>query len=211
MNKIIEKLNWRYAAKAFDENKKVSEEDLNIIIEAFRLTPSSFWLQPWKLVIVKNRDLKNKLIEHSWGQTQVANCSDLLVLTRKENFWDENVDDYINDIVRTRGGSREDLEWYNKMMKWFLSNLTKEQKEVWETKQVYIALWNLMTVCANMDIDACPIEWFISEKYNEVLWLKEKWLSSVVVLPIWYRDDSDKYSELKKVRFTTEEVVEIIK
>lgn len=211
MNKIIEKLNRRYATKSFDENKKVSSADLEIIKESFRLTPSSFWLQPWKLIIVENQELKNKLVEHSWGQEQVANCSELLVLSRPSDFWDKNIDDYLDDVVSTRWGSRNDLEWYEKMMKWFLSNMSSEKKDIWAIKQVYIALWNLITVCAEMDIDSCPIEWFISEKYDEILWLKEKWLTSVVVLPIWYRSNNDKYSELKKVRFKQKEVIETIK
>lgn len=86
MNKIINDLNWRYATKAFDTTKKVSKEDLGTIIEAFRLSASSFGLQPWKLVVVQNQDIKDSLVEHSWGQIQIANCSDLLVLTRKNNF-----------------------------------------------------------------------------------------------------------------------------
>ena len=86
MNKIIENLNWRYAAKAFDTSKKVSKEDLDTIIEAFRLTPSSFGLQPWKLVVVQDQSVKDTLVEHSWGQQHISNCSDLLVLARKNNF-----------------------------------------------------------------------------------------------------------------------------
>jgi nitroreductase len=86
MNKIIDDLNWRYATKAFDTSKKVSKEDLDTIIEAFRLSASSFGLQPWKLVVVQNQDIKDSLVEHSWGQGQIANCSDLLVFARKNDF-----------------------------------------------------------------------------------------------------------------------------
>ena len=211
MSEIIEKLNWRYATKSFDENKRIKKEDLETIKEAFRLTPSSFWLQPWKLVILENQELKNKLVEHSWGQEQVANCSELVVFTRPSDFWDKNIEDFLDDIVSTRWVTRSDLEWYENMMKWFLSNMSLEQKDIWAIKQVYIALWNLISTCAQLDIDSCPIEWFISEKYDEILWLKEKWLTSVVVLPIWYRSNDDKYSELKKVRFKQKEVIETIK
>ena len=96
------------------------------------------------------------------------------------------------------------------MMKWFLSNMADNAKKVWIEKQVYIALWNLMTVCAQMEIDSCPVEWFISEKYDEILGLTEKWYASVVVLPVGYRDASDKYAAAKKVRFSTDRVIEII-
>lgn len=210
MNKIIENLNWRYATKKFDKNKRVSKDDLDTIIEAFRLTPSSFWLQPWKLIIVKNQELKDKLVEHTWGQAQVSDCSELLVFSKKNNFWHNNVDSFLDWVIDTRGWKKIDLEWYEKMMKSFLSNMTSEKIDFWQRKQIYIALWNIMTVCAEMKIDSCPIEWFIPEKYDEVLWLKDKWLSSVVILPIWYRDKTDKYSESKKVRFKTEDVIEVI-
>ena len=210
MNKTIENLNWRYATKAFDTSKKIPAADLDTIIEAFRLTPSSFGLQPWKLVVVQNQELKNALVEHSWGQQHISNCSDLLVLARKDSFWDKEIKDYVADIVKTRWGTKEDLLWYENMMKWALSQMDEKQKIVWIDKQVYIALWNLMTVCADMRIDSCPVEGFIPAKYDEILGLTEKWLSSVVVLPIWYRDSSDKYSQLKKVRFPKESILEVV-
>jgi len=86
MSQIIDDLNWRYATKAFNPTKKVSKQDLETIVEAFKLSPSSFGLQPWKLVIVQDQKTKDSLVEHSWGQQQISNCSDLLVLTRKNNF-----------------------------------------------------------------------------------------------------------------------------
>lgn len=210
MTKIIEDLNWRYATKVFDASKKISKEDLETIVEAFRLTPSSFGLQPWKLVIVQNQSIKDALVEHSWGQMQISNCSDLLVLVRKNDFWDENIEDYIVDTMDTRWVAKESLQWYEDMMKGFVAGMDDDKKQAWSDKQIYIALWNLMTVCADMRIDSCPVEGFIPTKYDEILGLTQKWLSSVVVLPIWYRDISDKYSELKKVRFPTNSILEMI-
>jgi len=99
---IIEKLNWRYATKAFDPNKKVSQDDLDTIIESFRLTPSSFGLQAWKLFVIQDQDMQNSLVEHSWGQTQVSDCSELFVLARPTSFDDTNVDEFIDDIAATR-------------------------------------------------------------------------------------------------------------
>ena len=207
MEKIIEDLNWRYAVKAFDDSKKVSSEDLDTIIEAFRLTASSFGLQPWKLVVVQDQAVKDSLVEHSWGQGQIANCSDLLVLARKNDFSDENIDEYIASTMETTWASQEDLQWYEDMMKGFLGRMDEDKKQVWVNKQIYIALGNLMTVCANMRIDSCPVEGFIGPKYDEILGLTEKGLGSVVVLPIGYRAEDDKYASNKKVRFATDEVV----
>lgn len=154
--------------------------------------------------------VKDSLVEHSWGQSQISDCSDLLVLARPTSFDDTNVDAFIEDTAETRGQSVEDLQGYSDMMKWFLANMDDEAKKVWIEKQIYIALWNLMTVCAQMEVDSCPVEWFVPAKYDEILWLTDKWYASVVVLPVWYRDESDKYADLKKVRYPTDRVVEII-
>ncbi len=210
MHNIINSLNWRYATKAFDPSKKVSKEDLDTIIESFRLTPSSFGLQTWKLFVVQDQDIQNLLVEHSWGQTQISDCSELLVLARPTSFDDTNVDEFIDDIATTRNQWKEELEGYAGMMKGFLGNMDDNAKKIWMEKQVYIALGNLMTVCAGMDIDSCPIEWFLPPKYDEVLWLTDKWYASVVVLAVWYRGEGDKYASAKKVRFGTDKVVEII-
>ncbi len=212
MNKIIEVQNWRYATKVFDKTKKIKDNDFQTILESFRLTPSSFWLQPWKMIIVENQELREKLVEHSWDQKQISNASHLLVLAKYNDFWDKNINSYLDKIIEIRGWSRENLIWYEEMMKWFITNLTPEKLNNWQENQIHIALWNLITICAFMWIDSCAIWWFISEKYDEILWLKEKWLSSVVLLPIGYRDEeADKYSKLKKVRFDLDEIIEFVK
>jgi len=210
MNQIIQDLNWRYATKQFDSNKKISTKQRDTIIEAFRLTASSFWLQPWKLVVVENQDIKDSLVEHSWWQQQISDCSHLLVLCRTSNFDASDINTFLDDITDTRWVSREDLEWYENLMKGFLSKMNNDEINTWTAKQVYIALWNLMTVCAHMEIDACPIEWFIGDMYDKILGLSEKWLSSVVVLPVGYRSDDDHHAEHKKVRFETNKISQII-
>jgi len=211
MTKIIESLNWRYATKSFDTNKKVSEKEINTIIEAFRLTPSSFWLQPWKLIIIKNSDLKNKLVDHSYGQKQVWEASHILVFTRKKDINDELVDLYLDNMALTTWSTREDLKSYEDVMKWYFWKLNDEAKKSWAEQQVYLALWNVITVLAEIKIDSCPIWGFNPDWYDKVLNLEEKWLASVVVLPIWYRNDNDKYSSYPKVRFNINDVSEIIK
>jgi nitroreductase/dihydropteridine reductase len=211
MNKIIESLNWRYAVKSFDTTKKVNEEDLNTIIEAFRLTPSSFWLEPWKLIVVENIELKNSLVEHSYGQKQVWEASHVLVFTRKTNINNELVDSYLDNMCSINGATRENLKWYEDVIKWFISNTDDNWKKSWAEQQVYLALWNVMTVLAEMKIDSCAIWWFNPKWYDELLNLEEQGLASVVVLPIWYRNKDDKYLSANKVRFSTEEISEIIK
>ncbi len=210
MTYIIDSLNWRYATKVFDKTKKISNEDLDEIIESFRLTSSSFWLQPWKLLVIKNQDIKNSLVPHSWKQSQISDCSDLLVLCCNTKVWEDYVEKFTQIVAKTIEIDIKNLEWYKKMMLWFISNSWEEWVKTWSNNQVYIALWNLLTVLAIKKIDSCAIWWFDSKKYDEVLNLSEKWFSSVVVLPIGYRSEEDKYSKLKKVRFNREEVVEVI-
>lgn len=210
MSNIIDSLKWRYATKMFDRIKKVSKDDLSEIIEAFRLTSSSFWLQAWKLLVIKNQDVKDSLVEHSWWQKQVSDCSDLLVFCRLEDVWDDYVDKYIDKISKTRWIALTDLDWFSNMLKWTVNSMDLNSRWEWMAKQLYIAMGNLLTVLALKKIDSCPMEWFIKDKYDEILNLKEKWLKSVLVLPIWYRSEDDKYANLKKVRFDREEIVEFI-
>jgi len=210
MTQIIDSLNWRYATKDFDANKKISADDLHTITESFRLTASSFGLQPWKLIVVENQEIKDSLVEHSWGQKQIADCSQLLVFCARDNFDETDVDAFVKDIKETRGVSQEDIQWYEDLMKGFLAKMDENQINTWVEKQVYIALWNVMTACAELKIDSCPIEWFIPSKYDEILWLKEKWIHSVVALPVWYRSSDDVYADLEKVRFNEDTIIETI-
>lgn len=207
MKNIIDALNWRYATKEFSLEKKVSESDIKTIKEAFRLSPSSYGVQPWKLVVVENKDLRQKLVEHSYGQKKVAEAPYLFVLCRPSKFSLSFIDDFLDDIVKTRGGSRKDLEGYENMMKWDLGSKSEFDINYWMEKQVYLALWNLLSTCAQMWIDACPMEGFNPQKYNEILWLPDMWLSAVVLLTVWYRSDKDDYAKLAKVRFDEKDVI----
>ena len=206
MTNIIDALNWRYATKKFDDTKMVSSKDMETIKEALRLTPSSFGLQPWKFVIIKNKDIQKTLVEHSWNQNQVAEASHVIVMCRKNTLDESFVQDYIDDMIITTWAPAESLEWYKGMMNGFLSNMDEEAKALWANKQIYIALGNIMTVLAEMWIDACPMEWFIAPKYDEILELWPKDLSSVLVLPVWYRASDDEHIERKKTRFSQEDL-----
>lgn len=207
---IIESLNWRYATKEFDSSKKVSDEDIKTITESLILTASSFGLQPWKFLVITDQAVKESLLEHSWKQKQVVDCSHHIVFCCPSEFNDEHVENFIKDIAKTRNQSLEDLSGYENVMKGFLSHKSEEQKFNWMKNQIYIALGNLLTTCALMKIDACPMEGIIQKKYDEVLGLSAKGLKSVVACPIGYRRESDKYATSEKVRFSASEVVEFI-
>lgn len=207
MTELIKNLNWRYATKEFDVTKVISKEDLDEIIETFRLTPSSFGLEPWKLIIVENPELREKLLWHSWNQKQIVDASHLLVFARVNKIDDIFVDKFMNNNSKITWATREQLQWYEDMIKWFIWNLNEEQFKLWAHEQVYLALWNVTNALAQKHIDSCIIWGFDPYKYDEVLWLDKDWLSSVVVMPIWYRLESDKYASKAKVRFPREEIV----
>ncbi|MDD2907708.1 MAG: NAD(P)H-dependent oxidoreductase [Candidatus Gracilibacteria bacterium] len=207
MSELIKKLQWRYATKDFDTNKKVSDSDLEDIIEAFRLTPSSFGLEPWKLVIVENPEIRQELQAHSWNQSQITKASHLLVFARVKNIDDAYIDKYLENNSKITGVSREDLVGYEGMMKGYFSSLDEQGKILWASEQVFLALGNVMNLLAQKEIDSCAIGGFNPVKYDEVLDLDKHGLASVVVLPIGYRSSEDKYASKPKVRFSKEEVV----
>jgi nitroreductase len=204
---IIEKLNWRYATKIFDTTKKVPEKDFDILLETLRLAPSSFGLQTWKFVVVKNIDLREKLVAASWRQSQVKDASHLIVLCAPISFDDKNVQAFIDDIVKTRDVTSESVDGYKKVMTDFLKRMNDEQKAQWMKNQIYIALGSLMTVAATMNIDTCPMEGFIPAQYDEILGLTKLGLRSIVVCPVGYRSENDKYASAKKVRFSKNQLV----
>ncbi|WP_111307244.1 NAD(P)H-dependent oxidoreductase [Confluentibacter sediminis] len=197
---IIKRLEWRYATKKFDKTKKLPISKLNILKQAFNLTATSFGLQTISLVVVKNSKLRTLLLEHSFKQAQVIDASDLLVICIKNTIIDKDVNDYFDSIKTIRNTSETILEPYrNNLIKTMTGMSAKEQQQ-WSMNQAYIALGNLMTVCAIEGIDSCPMEGFIPEKYDDVLNLKEKGLKSVLLLPVGYRAEDDMFAGFKKVR-----------
>ncbi|MEN8137340.1 MAG: NAD(P)H-dependent oxidoreductase [Bacteroidota bacterium] len=204
---IIDKLNWRYAVKQFDTEKALNDEQISKLLSAANLTATSFGLQPAKVVLVENKALREKLVEFSWGQRQVAEASHLLVITVNAEIGDNEVDEYVELTSKQRGRTKDSLEGMSKMIKGFLSGMNSEQKNEWAANQAHIVLGNLLTVCAVEDIDSCPIGGFQPEKYDELLELHKEGQKSVLVLPVGYRLNSDKYAALAKVRMPDNQFV----
>lgn len=207
MKNVLDKLNWRYATKVFDSSKKVSDKDLNMLLDAARLTASSYGLQPYHFFVIKNSDVRSKLRKASYNQSQITDASYLLVLANKSTFDESLVDNYIDNIIETRGVSKEDVEGYSQMMKGALLGLPDTQKKSWTSDQTYIALGNLMTIAAEMEIDTCPMEGFDKAQYNEILGLTNKDLNAAVVLAIGYRSDEDQTQNYPKVRYSKEQII----
>lgn len=207
MNDLIDALNWRYATKEFDAERPLPAEKLEGLLEALRLSASSFGLQPWKFVVVEDRDLRAPLVEHSWGQHQVVDAPALIVLCRCTAFGEADVDRLIAATAAARGVEKESLEQYAGMMKGFLGRLDPPALRQWMDNQIYVALGNLLTTCAVEGVDACPMEGFSADEYDEILGLGALGLASVVLCPVGYRSSADKYAGLAKIRYSPEDVV----
>lgn len=211
MSQIIDSLNWRYATKAFDTDKKLSDEQVNTLLESVNLSASSYGLQPWKIVVVKNSDFRAQIKEASWGQAQTTDASHLFVLTIVKDVNDAYVDKFINLVSTTRAIDVVNLEGYSQMMKGSIK--TKMEKggieavKDWSAKQAYIALGTLLTACAIEKIDTCPMEGFDNKKIDEILGLAELGLESVLMCPVGYRSSQDETANYKKVRFPKEDMV----
>lgn len=204
---LIESLNWRYATKKFDSTKKVSQSKLEILKQAFNLTPTSYGVQTMKMVIVTDEAVKSQMVDYCYGQEQVKGASHVLAICIQDDVNETDVDGYFDDVVKIRNTSETILSPYRKELKDFVKSKTKEELENWCVNQVYIALGNLMTACAVEEIDCCPMEGFLPGKVDELLELKKYNLKSVLLLPVGYRAEDDMFSDLKKVRKELSETI----
>ena len=160
---IIENLKWRYATKKFDANKTLSKKQLEILKEAFNLTAVSYGLQTLKLVVIKDKEKREALVELSYNQRQVVDASHLLILCVQTEIDTDDVEEHFKTIKSIRQTPDEILEPFKNQLKSTIEDMPMSKKENWSTHQAYIALGNLMTVCAIEKIDSCPMEGFNSE------------------------------------------------
>ena len=203
----IDNLNWRYAVKKFDHHNTLSEDQINILKQAFNLTATSYGLQPIKLVVVKNKNLQKELVLHSWNQQQIFQASHLLIICVDTKLDESDVEKYFERVKKIRNTPDEIINPFKNHLKTTIADKTREDLLSWGTNQAYLALGNLLTVCANERIDSCPMEGFIPEKYNEILGLNERNLSATLVLPVGHRAEDDFMTHQKKVRKQVEEIV----
>lgn len=201
MNNTLQKLNWRYATKKFDSQKKLTEQQAECLSEALRLTPTSYGLQPMKVIDIRDNSLRQELLPAAFQQQQVVDASHLFVLTRLEEITSDFIEKYVVNISKTRNEPLDNmnLSAYKKTMMNILE-WNRHDQEAWMKNQVYIALGNLLTVCAFEGIDACPMEGFDPLKVDEILGLKSKGLKSVLICPVGYRHENDPFAKKNKVR-----------
>ncbi|MDB5111925.1 MAG: NAD(P)H-dependent oxidoreductase [Mucilaginibacter sp.] len=203
---IIEKLQWRAAIKSFDPAKKLSAKQLDDLLSAVQLSPSSAGLQPYKILVVENPEIREKLREAAHGQAQLTQSSQVIIFAAETNIDEAYAKKYIDLIAKTREIGREHLYAFEQSILNILNNQTEEQKISSATKQAYIALGVLLTAAAELGIDACPMEGFQAGKFDEILGLKELGLTTAVIAPVGFRSDEDILSKMTKVRRPKEEL-----
>lgn len=205
---FLSQLHWRYATKKFDTHRKVSDQDLEKIIEAIRLTPTSFGLQPYHFYIVNDPNIKQQIQQASWNQEQVSTCSHLIIFVAR------------GDLVRNKDEYFEDMSWWDADFRaklWgfemHVTNTIQHKQDQWVAidwaiRQTYIAHGFALAACAELQIDSCPMEGADFTKISTILSLPEEH-TPVLMLPIGYRADGEA-PRGKKVRFSKQKLFTII-
>jgi nitroreductase len=200
---ILSALNWRYAAKDFDPTRKVSDTDLAIVLEAMRLTPTSFGMQPYHFYVVTNQDIKNQIQSHAWNQPQVGSSSHLLVFTARTDLM-QLKEEFFTLLSGGDSEVRAKLQGYEGMVNSFIEGKSDPRDVLaWAAKQTYIAQGFALAALAELQIDSCPMEGFDPHAVGEILGLPEN-QKAVLLLPIGYRKEGDGPRTPEKVRFAPE-------
>lgn len=206
MNTFLDNQNWRYATKKFDSTKKISTDDLDTLKEAIRLSSSSYGLQPYKVIIVENPELRAKIQPAAWGQSQIIDASHLIVFANQTSIVDAEIDAFFKKMSETREIPLEALSGYQGFMKGKINQLSDDAVNIWNSKQTYLALGNLLNAAAELKIDVTPMEGFDPAQVNEILGLKELGLNASLLATVGYRHEEDATQHLKKVRKSNEEL-----
>ncbi|KUJ62388.1 NAD(P)H-dependent oxidoreductase [Flavobacteriaceae bacterium CRH] len=197
---LIEDLTWRYATKKMNGNT-VPQEKLDYILEATRLSPSSSGLQPYEIFVITNPELLEKIKAFGWNQSQITDCSHLLVFAAWDGYSLERIEKVFNRTVAERGLPADTMDDYKKTLWGKYEPLSKEWQANHAARQAYIALGIAMAAAAEQKVDATPMEGFVPEEVDKLLDLEKKGLKSAVLLPLGYRDETNDWLvNMKKVR-----------
>lgn len=205
---LIQQLNWRYATKVFDPARKIPAELWEQLEQALVLTPSSFGLQPYRFIVVTDPALKARLRPASWNQSQIEDCSHLVVFLAQNDMTEASIDEYLARIAQVRGVTAESLAGYRSFM---VGDLVQGPRHAiiqeWAARQTYIALGNFMTSAAVLGVDTCPLEGLVPAQYDEILGLAGSGYRTVCACPAGYRSEADKYATLPKVRYAKDRLI----
>jgi len=208
---VLKALNWRYAVKKLNPTKKLTTNEIERVKKALQLTPTSMGLQLMKFVMVESEDIKKKITPIAYHQPQIEEASHIIIMCRKTDVKPEDIDTFIKAAASANemDVSHEAMQSYDKSLRVSLS-FPEEHQKIWMDNQVYIALGNLMTVCAIEGIDACPMEGFDRKRLNEELGFNEQHLDAVVIFALGHRSEEDYRLQFKKVRRPMEDLFQTI-
>ncbi|GAB3650333.1 NAD(P)H-dependent oxidoreductase [Echinicola sediminis] len=207
MMSLIENLTWRYATKKMN-GKVVPEEKVDYILEAARLAPSSSGLQPYRVLVVTDPEIKEKIKPIAWDQSQIVDASHILVFASWDNYTEEKIQEVFQKTLQERGLPEDRMDDYKERLWGMYSQLTEDWHANHAAKQAYIAFGLAIAAAAEQKVDATPMEGFDNAALDELLGLKELGLKSAVILPLGYRDESEDWLvNMKKVRTPKEEFV----
>lgn len=210
-DQLLSTLEWRYAVKLFDTTKKIPENIWSSLEKSLVLTPSSYGLQPWKFLVIRDPILLDKLKVASWNQKQVTDCSHYVVFLHKTSLDESYVTRFLETQCKIRNTTMDSLAGYKKVI--LGDVVTGERGKMvaeWSARQVYIALGNFMTSAALLGIDTCPMEGLDPKKYDEILGLGNTGYKTLVACAAGYRSENDKYALAKKVRFSRDEMIQTL-
>jgi nitroreductase len=208
--KILEAMNWRYAVKVFDPSKKITEEELKIVLETGRLSPSAIGIEPWKFIVVESTELRQKLRAASYDQPKVTDAAYLIIIARRTDVRANIAKELIERTAEIQNVKPEDLDPLKQMAEGGIARMDDHALDAWAKAQTYIPLGIMIETAALMGIDAGPMEGFSNEQVDAILGLKEKNLASTTMLTLGYRGE-DPAAKRLKVRRKFEDVVEFVK
>ncbi len=210
-DQLLTSLNWRYATKAFDPARKISAATWTALEDALVLAPSSFGLQPYRFLVVRDTALRAKLRPHSWDQSQVTEASHFVVFLARTEITAGDIAHLIDRVAEVRGQPATALAGYRQVMEGSLLNeARKPHLHDWAARQAYIAMGQLMTAAAVLGIDTCPMEGFDPSKYDEILGVRKEGYATIAAVALGYRAESDKYATLPKVRFPKADLIKTV-
>jgi len=208
MSNTLDLLNWRYATKKMTPHQTVPAEKLDIILEAIRLSASSSGLQPYQVLVITNHELKKQIRPVAWDQSQVTDCSHLLVFAAWDNYTEERINSMFDLVNEQRGFKNEGWEAYRQKLLGYYPQRPAQENFEHAARQAYIGLGSALLAAAEQKVDATPMEGFEPEKVDVILNLAELGLKSVLLLPLGYREaEGDWLVNLKKVRRSTADFI----
>ncbi|MFN3190418.1 MAG: NAD(P)H-dependent oxidoreductase [Aureliella sp.] len=202
---VIERLQWRYAVKKFDPEKKIEAATWDALEQALLLTPSSYGLQPWKFAVITDQAIMEKLPEASWNQMQPKDCSHMVVLAARKTMDADYIQEYMQSVVTKRELPARALDGYQKMLTGIVDGMDSHFD--WNARQVYIALGQLMVAAAMVGVDTCPMEGIVPDQYDEIAGFKGTDYATVVGCACGYRHADDAQSKAAKVRYPAERLI----